>query len=352
MRLTGRGWVGVVVVLVGVANAVAFGPRALNAVVVPVAVALVVGAVQVWRVSPPRAVRDPPEDGFPDETHTVSVTIEADRPFPATVSDALADGLDGDSTVDAVVGDGSLSYDVTYRTRGPATIGPVTIVAHDLFGLFSRTFTAGGRTEVLVFPQIGSLSTTANRDLSSLSDHRTTTHRGEFDRLREYTAGDPLRDIHWKSSAKSGDLVVKSYTNRTNADAVSVSVGSVDGREDDVAEAAATLSCSLLDAGIPVHLTSPVGVTDAGPEERRRVLAHLSRLESGAVPDSDAEVVVRGDAGQTYVTLAGRETTFERLRAKSASKPDSPDDLADTTAQYVDENVLGRPTGRKRGVGR
>ncbi|ELK50389.1 hypothetical protein D320_17049, partial [Haloferax sp. BAB-2207] len=44
MRLTLRGWVAVAVVVVGVANAVAYGPRALNAVVVPVAVGLVVGA--------------------------------------------------------------------------------------------------------------------------------------------------------------------------------------------------------------------------------------------------------------------------------------------------------------------
>ncbi|WP_411964607.1 DUF58 domain-containing protein [Haloferax sp. YSMS24] len=350
MRLTYRGWVAVGVVLLGVANAVAFGPRALNAVVVPVAVALVVGAVQVWRVSPPQAVRHPPEDGFPDETHTVSVEIDAERTFPATVTDELSDGLDGDSTVDTVVGAGAISYDVTYRTRGPSSIGPVTVVAHDLLGLFSRTFTTGGTTEVLVFPRIGSLTPTANRDLSALSDRRATTHRGEFDRLREYVSGDPLRDIHWKSTAKSGNLVVKSYTNRANADAVAVSVGTVDGREDDVAEAAATLSCSLLEAGIPVHLTSPVGVTDATPTERRLVLAHLSRLESGAVPNADAEVVVRGDAGRTHVTFAGRQTTFDRLRAEAEDLPSS-ENLPDTDAD-VGENILGRPAGSRHGVGR
>lgn len=351
MRLTRRGWVAVVVVLLGVANAVAFGPRALNAVVVPVAVALVVGALQVWRVSPPRAVRDPPDDGFPGETHTVSVDVDADRAFPATVSDALSDGLDGDATLETVVGDGRLDYDVTYRSRGPATIGPLTVVARDLLGLFSRTFAVGGTTEVLVFPRVESLTTTASRDLSMLSDRRTTSHRGEFDRLREYSSGDPLRDIHWKSTAKSGDLVVKSYTNRTNADAVSVSVGTVEGREDDVAEAAATLSCALLEAGIPVRLSSPVGVTDAAPDDRRYVLAHLSRLEAGAVPDSDAEVVVHGDAGQTHVTLAGRETTFERLRAKSDLHAGT-DESAQATDRAAGGSVLGRPTETDGGVRR
>ncbi|KAB1187399.1 MULTISPECIES: DUF58 domain-containing protein [Haloferax] len=369
MKLTVRGWVAVAAVVVGVANAVAFGPRALNAVVVPIAVALVVGAVQVWRVSPPRVVRDPPEDGFPGETATVSLTIDSERTFPATTTDTLSDGLGGDSSVESVVGDGTISYDVRYRARGPARVGPATIVAHDLLGLFSRTFTAGGVSEVLVFPRTGSLTTSARRDLSALSDRQTMTHRGEFDRLREYESGDPLRDIHWKSSAKSGDLVVKTYINRTNPDAVSVSAGGVEGREDDVAEAAATIACSLLDAGVPVHLTSPLGVTDAVPGERRHILAHLSRLESGSVPDSDAEVVVRGDAGQTYVTFGGRETTFDQLRARSGGETDGlldgnqAVDGQDTAGRFATGTILGRQrtdgqrsdgqrTDGQRGVGR
>ncbi|WP_367996686.1 DUF58 domain-containing protein [Haloferax volcanii] len=315
MRLTLRGWVAVAVVVVGVANAVAYGPRALNAVVVPVAVGLVVGAVQVWRVSPPRAERVAPDDGFPGETHTVSLDIDADRPFPATVTDALSPGLDGDTAVDSVVGDGRIDYEVTYRGRGPATLGPATVVARDILGLFSTSFTAGGTTEVLVFPRVRSLGATARRDLSALADAGRTDERAEFDRLREYVPGDPLRDIHWKSSAKSGDLVVKAYADRVTADAVRVSAGATDGHEDDAAEAAAALCCALLDAGVPVHLTSPAGVVEATPGDRRRVLGHLSRLRSGSVPDETAAVVVSGDAGKTRVALGGRETTFDRLRA-------------------------------------
>ncbi|KAB1193169.1 DUF58 domain-containing protein [Haloferax sp. MBLA0076] len=359
MKLTARGWVAVAAVLLGVVNAVAFGPRALNAVVVPVAVALVVGAIQLWRVDAPRVTRDAPDDGFPGTTETVSLTIDSERTFPATTTDALSDGFDGDATVDAVVGGGRISYDVTYHARGPATIGPATIVAHDLLGLFSRTFTAGGTSEVLVFPRLDSLTTTARRDLSALTDRQKTMHRGEFDRLREYVSGDPLRDIHWKSSAKSGDLVVKTYVDRTNPDAVSISAGGVDGREDDVAEAAATLSCALLDAGVPVHLSSPVGVTEALPGERRRVLAHLSRLESGSVPDSSAEVVIRGDAGETYVSFAGRETTYDRLRADSDAGADGRpsgwriQDGSETNGQSKAADVVGRQrTDGRRGVSR
>ncbi|CQR48865.1 hypothetical protein BN996_00314 [Haloferax massiliensis] len=109
--------------------------------------------------------------------------------------------------------------------------------------------------------------------------------------------------------------MVKAYSDRVTADAVRVSAGATDGHEDDAAEAAATLCCALLDAGVPVHLSSPAGVVEATAGDRRRVLEHLSRLRSGSVPDETAAVVVSGDAGKTHVALGGRETTFDRLRA-------------------------------------
>ncbi|ELZ96519.1 hypothetical protein C440_05208 [Haloferax mucosum ATCC BAA-1512] len=320
MKLTRRGWVALAVVVLGVGNAVAYGPRALNAVVIPVVVALVAGAIQVRRVSRPRVNRDTPPDGFPGETRTVSLAIDADRPFPATTTDALSDGVSGDATIDSVVGDGTLSYDVTLGVRGPATLGPTTIVATDLLGLFSESFTVGETTELLVFPHVRMLTATARRDLSALATLQLTDDRDEFDRLREYVPGDSLRDIHWKSSAKSGDLVVKTYNDRAASDAVRISVGTADGHEDDAAEAAATLCCSLLDVGVPVHLTTPAGVVDAAPGDDRRVLAHLSRMQTGAVPNETAEVVVRGDAGRTHVRIAGRETTFDDLRVADSGE--------------------------------
>ncbi|ELZ79521.1 hypothetical protein C455_08052 [Haloferax larsenii JCM 13917] len=315
MRPTLRGWAALVVVALGVGNAVAFGPRALDAVVVPVVVALVVGAVQVWRISPPRAVRSSPEDGFPGETHTVTLDIESNRPFPATTTDALSDGLDGDSNTQSLVGGGTISYDVAYQSRGLATIGPASIVATDILGFFTRTFTVGGTTEILVYPRLRSLSATARRDLSLLSHFGASDERGEFDRLRPYVPGDSLRDVHWKSTARSGNLVVKAFADHADPDAVAVSVGSIEGRVDDVAEATASLCWSLLDAGVPIHLTSPGGTIDAAPGDQRHVLAHLAQMDAGSVPDENAGVVVRGDVGQTHIAFGGHETTFERLSA-------------------------------------
>ncbi|WP_396611549.1 DUF58 domain-containing protein [Haloferax sp. S1W] len=316
MRPTLRGWAALVVVALGVGNAVAFGPRALNAVVIPVVVALLIGAVQVWRISPPRAVRAPPDDGFPGETHTVSLDIETDHPFPATTTDFLSANLEGDATVQSIVGDGSISYDVTYDARGLATLGPATVVATDVLGFFTRTFTVGGTTEILVYPRLRSLSATARRDLSLLSNFGTGEDREEFDRLRPYVPGDSLRDVHWKSTARSGDLVVKAFADHADPDAVGVSVGSIEGRVDDVAEATASLCWSLLDAGVPIHLTSPAGTIDAAPGDQHQVLAHLAQMDSGSVPDESAAVVVRGDIEQTRIVFGGHETTFERLRAE------------------------------------
>ncbi|WP_410766486.1 DUF58 domain-containing protein [Haloferax sp. DFSO60] len=318
MRPTRRGWFALVIVAVGIGNAVAFGPRALNAVVVPVVVALVISAIQIRRLSPPRVTRNPLDDGFPDERHTVELSFDSTPAFPARVTDQLSVGLTGDSTVEAVVGDDPITYEVEYLTRGRQTLGPTTLVGYDILRFFSRKFDVSSRTEVLVFPRLRALSTPARRTLARLSDSGVTNERGEFDRLRGYVHGDPLRDIHWKSSAKSDDLVVKAFTDRTDPSAVQVSVGGVDGTEDDVAEAAAAVCCSLLELEIPINLSTPVGTLDAVPGNRRHVLSHLAQFRPGSVPEPSAEVVVRGETPQTVISLSGQEFTFEQLREDSA----------------------------------
>ncbi|MFC7202739.1 DUF58 domain-containing protein [Haloferax namakaokahaiae] len=320
MKPTRRGWFALVVVAAAVGNAVAFGPRALNAVVVPVVVALVVSAIQLRRLSQPRVSRTPVDDGFPDERRTVSLSFDASPAFPARITDSLSEGLAGDSTVETVVGDDPVTYEVEYLHRGRQTLGPTTLVAYDVLGFFSRRFEVSDRTDVLVFPRLRALSTPARRTLARLSHSGVSDERGEFDRLRGYVHGDPLRDIHWKSSAKSDDLMVKAFTDRTDPSAVQVSVGSVEGSEDDVAEAAAAVCCSLLELEIPIELSTPVGTLDAVSGSRRHVLSHLAQLHPGSVPEPSAEVVVRGERAQTTIILSGREFSFEQLREDGGVK--------------------------------
>ncbi|RDI72164.1 DUF58 domain-containing protein [Halopelagius longus] len=320
MRLTRRGVALLVVVASGVVLAAVFGPRALNALVLPAVVALAAAVVQVYRADPPRVERRTPAADFPDTAGTVTLSLESERSYPATVTDDLPAALDGDATLDVVVGGAPASYEVTYRKRGEHEIGPLSLVSRDVLGLAKRELVAEGTDSVLVYPPVRQLTRSATQDLSSLNDPEPSNRRDEFDHLREYARGDSLRDVHWKSSAKRNDLIVKEYVPESDAESVLLSAGGVRSAGDRMAEAAATLSVSLVRNGVPVTLSTPSGVVEAPAGDERSLLEHLARAESGRVPDESADVVVRADESNTTVRVGDEETTFESLVGDGAGE--------------------------------
>jgi uncharacterized protein (DUF58 family) len=351
MRLTRRGWVVAAVALVGTVMAARFGARSLNAVVFPCLVALVAALVQVARTDPPTVDRAPPRNGFPGDTATVTLRFETDSPFTATVADALPAGLSGAATAETTVGRDPVSYEVRYRRRGLYTLGPVTFVARDVLGLASRRFSVAATDETLVYPRVYDLTGAARRDLLALSDTAESHDRDEFDRLREYVRGDSLRDVHWKSSAKREDLIVKEFSADNRSRSVTVSLSAAEGHADEMAEAGATVVLSLLRAGVPVSLATPDGSLAVAPSDRVAVLEHLGRVGHGtAAPDEEPLVAVSATGGGTVVRLGGTETPFDRLIQRRQRSDDGGGEArgsaAPTTASGDDA-----PAGRDAGQG-
>ncbi|SFR50734.1 DUF58 domain-containing protein [Halogeometricum limi] len=320
MRLTRRGYVVCGLIVVALALGLSFGPRALNAVVLPAAVALVAALVQVRRAVAPTVERTVPGDDFPDRTGTVTLSLSVDRSYPATLVDSLPFGVDGDAEVDTLVGGDPVSYDVTYRRRGEHELGPLTVVASDVLGLVERELVAPGTDSLLVFPRVRRVSTGTRHDLWALYDAQVSPRREEFDGLREYVRGDSLRDVHWKSSAKRDDLIVKEFVAETDASSVHVSAGGARSAGDQMAEAAATLCLTFSSSGIPVKLTTPSGVVNATAGDDGALLEHLARADSGPVPDDSADVVVTASEAATRVRFGDTETTFDRLVAPGSSR--------------------------------
>lgn len=98
--------------------------------------------------------------------------------------------------------------------RGVLRVGPAELVSGDPFGLFARTQQQGGSAAVHVYPVVEPLaplpSTRAGRPdglpVDSASQGGVTFHR-----LREYVPGDDPRHVHWRSSARTGTLLVRQY---------------------------------------------------------------------------------------------------------------------------------------------
>ncbi len=106
-----------------------------------------------------------------------------------------------------------ISYQIRSDTRGKFTIGPLRIRVADAFGLveISRAFSA--TSTLVVTPRIYALPRAAAPS-SWLGEGeggmRTISAIGEDDAApRPYQDGDGLRRVHWKSTARYGELMVR-----------------------------------------------------------------------------------------------------------------------------------------------
>lgn len=100
--------------------------------------------------------------------------------------------------------------------RGVVSVGPVTSVRGDPFGLTGRESTWGDEThhEVYVHPVTVALQgrmTGFVHDLEGHASTRTSAADMSFQSLREYAPGDDRRHVHWRSSAHIGRLMVRQF---------------------------------------------------------------------------------------------------------------------------------------------
>lgn len=101
------------------------------------------------------------------------------------------------------------------KRRGLYTLGPITMRTGDPFGLFTATWTNPKTQSFLVYPPIVDLpgldlprGTLPGAARSSFrTQHVTTNVSG----VRDYLPGDSLNRIHWLSTARHGELIVKEF---------------------------------------------------------------------------------------------------------------------------------------------
>lgn len=306
-RPTRRGWAVAAVAVVALALGWLFGGRSLNVVVMPAAVAFLLTGVYVARYDRPTVTRTAPQHGHQDETRTVELVLDSRRAYPVTLTETLGDGLRGPTRHETVADGRELAYELELAERGAHAIGPLRIVATDPLGLWTRRFSYGRTHEVVVFPRVHALRDTASFLTGYIG---VTDERGQFDSIREYQRGDPLRDVNWRASAKRpDDLVVTTFAGEGATNRVVVAAESPGPRADSVAEAAASVACHLLDAGISVGVVTPTGELRpaTGDPHRRTLLAHLARLDRGTLSPSatrDGDIHVRAPESGGHVEIA------------------------------------------------
>ncbi|MCB9508165.1 MAG: DUF58 domain-containing protein [Myxococcales bacterium] len=105
---------------------------------------------------------------------------------------------------------------VEFPVRGHYRYVGMDLATRFPFGFFEKIRPIRDPAEVLVYPEIragyGALVSDDPRD--GELERQVEGRAGEFFGLREYRTGDDLRDVHWKVTARRGQLVRRLYDRR------------------------------------------------------------------------------------------------------------------------------------------
>jgi uncharacterized protein (DUF58 family) len=106
-----------------------------------------------------------------------------------------------------------VAYPVRSDVRGRYLLGPLTVRVSDPFGFVELTRSFADRSPMVVTPQVHALSASRlTGEWSGTGDNRPRAFAAagtEDVTVREYRQGDDLRRVHWPSTARSGELMVR-----------------------------------------------------------------------------------------------------------------------------------------------
>jgi uncharacterized protein (DUF58 family) len=116
-------------------------------------------------------------------------------------------------TLPVPAGTGLVTLELPLDTsrRGEHAFGPFTLVRGDPWSVFRRSAGTAPVGRLLVLPRTLPVRGDLLRSLQVGEAGLRSVQRGDDDffALRDYVWGDEPRDVHWRSSARSGRLVVK-----------------------------------------------------------------------------------------------------------------------------------------------
>lgn len=205
--------------------------------------------------------------------------------------------------------------------RGTHDLDRVRVESAMPFGLVRRVLEARVPHRIVVYPRLGGLlrpvlPSGQSTDTGGMARAQLSRRMpDEFFGLREYRTGDNPHWIHWRRSARTGELLVREMATRRARELLLVVDHRCTVRPDDretLVSCAATLACDALERGFRVGLIglagdllvlAPVG----GRSHRERLLYELARLH-GEPPDRPTAALHRlrwpETRGATCVYLA------------------------------------------------
>jgi uncharacterized protein (DUF58 family) len=107
----------------------------------------------------------------------------------------------------------TVAYGVPTRRRGVIDIGPLEVSRRDPLALVGVVRRYGGQNKVWVRPRVHVITAVPVGLSRSMDGRIDRVPHGSitFAALREYVMGDDLRHVHWRTSARVGELMVREH---------------------------------------------------------------------------------------------------------------------------------------------
>ena len=237
-------------------------------------------------------------------------------------------------------GDGlTAAYRVPTDRRGLFNLGPLQLVRTDPLGLVTRSVDLAEQDTLTVYPRIDRITALphtrgADPRGGSVTQPSFGPSGEEFHALRPYVMGDDMRRVHWKSSARTEDLLIRQdelpWQGRATV-VVDLRAAVHDEASFETAmSAAGSIATACLAAGLELRLVGTDGV-DTGHGSGRghldRILERLAAWEPDGDPghdlvrtlsgvglgkDSSLATITTGRAGADAIEAAGRARRDQR----------------------------------------
>lgn len=223
-------------------------------------------------------------------------------------------------------GSARAAYRFPTERRGVVTIGPLEVEVADPLGLVRLVLPASGVSELIVYPRferVAPVPLTSGDDPLAGAEHPNALGRAgeDFYALRAYVVGDDLRRVHWPSTARHDELMVRQDELPWQGRATLVLDTRASRHDDETLERAVSAVASIVTAAARrqdlVRLVGSDGVDSgfaAGHGHTEAILEHLACAEP--TPDGGLGRAVDGLAGGSTggaLVVVGGAFTVEDL---------------------------------------
>jgi uncharacterized protein (DUF58 family) len=229
-----------------------------------------------------------------------------------------------------------LSYQLRPEARGRFDVGPLRIQVADTFGLVRRTKSVHATSTLVVTPKIVALPrAAAPRSSPGEGDggKRTISAAGEDDAApRTYQDGDSLHRVHWKSTARYGELMVRREEHQwRNSASVFLDTrqcahagrGLTSSFEFAVS-AAASIGAHLTEEGFRARLITEVGETAPRGTFSDTLLDMLAVISPSREASLKSGISALASASGQLIAVAGRLSADDAAQLAAAGRGNAP----------------------------